>query len=101
MREIVHGGSRVIDLAAGDWARNNKMPVRVFRPDFKRHRTEAADIRNRVMYEYSDALVVIWDGVNRGPKLLIELAESLRLGVYIHRYPLKPVLVNKTRRLFQ
>lgn len=66
IEEVVTGGSQGADLEAELWARARKIPVRVFRADWKQHGKPAGPLRNSQMIEYvsppRDALIVFPGG---------------------------------------
>lgn len=84
--EIVHGGARGIDSAAGIWAKNNSISVREFIPDWDLYGKRAGHLRNGRMSFYSDALIAIWDGKSAGTKNMIETARKDGLKVFIFEY---------------
>lgn len=84
--EVVSGGARGADAFGEEWARDRRVPVRVFPADWNRHGRAAGPIRNREMAEYADALVAVWDGESRGTKNMIEEATKRGLKVHVYRY---------------
>jgi hypothetical protein len=82
--EVVHGGARGIDEAAGRWAAYMGLPVRVFPADWTSFGRSAGPRRNREMAQYADRLVAIWDGKSRGTGNMIETMRSLGKPVCVH-----------------
>lgn len=86
--EVVSGGATGIDAAGEKWARAHDIPIKVFKADWDKHGRAAGPIRNRLMAEYADALVVIWDGKSPGSKNMLTTACALKLMVHsIHLDP--------------
>lgn len=85
--EIVSGGCRGIDLAGEEFANERKIPIKRFNPDWSAHGKAAGPMRNIQMSEYGDALIALWDGVSKGTRNMIQLAELKGLKVYIYRLP--------------
>ena len=81
--EIVSGGARGVDLAGGEWAAENNLPVKRFIPDWSFGK-QAGLLRNLQMAKYADALVAIWDGSSRGTAHMIDHAEGMGLKVFVH-----------------
>jgi hypothetical protein len=73
VKEIVSGGARGVDSAGESWAKEmkqlcgeNALVVTLFPADWTKHGKAAGPIRNKEMAEYSDALLLIWDGKSKG-----------------------------------
>lgn len=84
--EIVSGGCRGIDLAGELYAEANPtgriIPVKRFLPDWENEGKAAGPIRNSLMAEYADALILIWDGRSRGSADMLKKAEAKNLKIY-------------------
>lgn len=52
IEEVVVGGARGADAIGEAWARERKIPVKVFAADWDKHGRAAGPIRNREMAEY-------------------------------------------------
>jgi hypothetical protein len=74
--EVIHGGARGVDTAAGQWAREHGAYERVFPADWDEHGKAAGMIRNREMVDECDEVLAIWDGKSRGTKHTIDYAKS-------------------------
>ena len=64
--EIVSGGARGVDNYGEHWARENDVPLTIFRADWQRYGKQSGFIRNREMAVYADRALVIWDGTSHG-----------------------------------
>lgn len=65
--EVVCGMARGVDLLGKDWAEENGIPVKEFRPDYERlGRFKAPKARNCDMGDYASFLIGIWDGESTG-----------------------------------
>lgn len=71
IKEIVSGGCQGVDIAGEKYAKNNKIPVKQFLPDWSLG-PSAGPIRNKEMAQYGDQLLVIWDGVSKGTKSMMD-----------------------------
>jgi hypothetical protein len=100
IEEVVSGGAKGVDTIAELWATNNKIPVTVFKADWKNISSPDAIImtnshgqydkkagirRNEKMAEYADALIAIWDGQSKGTKAMIDIAERKGLKVFVEK----------------
>lgn len=111
--EIVSGGAAGVDNSGEEWwkyitnrehgvcfnlTNQFKMKLSIFKADWDKHGKAAGPIRNKQMAEYSDALLLIWDGESRGSKNMREEMLKLNKPVYeivIREYKAKePKIVN-------
>lgn len=60
------------------------MPIRHFKPDWKRYGRGAARVSNREMADYAGALIAVWDGTSRGTCDMIETARRCGQTVFVH-----------------
>jgi|SRR5579863_1117264 len=70
--EVVSGGAKGIDQIGEYWAKTHEIPITQFIPDWNKYGKRAGIIRNRVMAEYADALIAIWDGKSNGTVHMIK-----------------------------
>lgn len=82
--EVISGGARGADKLGELFAKNNGLPLKVFPADWETHGKPAGYIRNQQMANNADALIALWDGISRGTKHMIEIANSKGLHVHIH-----------------
>lgn len=80
--EIVSGGASGIDACGERWALENGIPLRKFDANWELHGKAAGPIRNRVMAEYADILILIWDGQSRGSANMKKQMETLGKAVF-------------------
>ncbi len=75
--EVVSGGAEGADQLGESWAARCKIPVKQFLPDWGKYGRSAGPKRNEEMAVYADAAIVLWDGVSRGAKNMIDLMTKL------------------------
>lgn len=80
--EIITGNSGNIDLLGNFYSEITGCPLKLFNPEWDVHGRAAGPIRNKEMAEYSDALLLIWDGESRGSKSMKEEMLKLNKPVY-------------------
>lgn len=84
IEEVVSGGARGADALGEEWARDRKIPVKVFSPDWDKHGRAAGPIRNREMAAYAaeggDGGCVLFPG---GDGTASMLGEARRAGLLI------------------
>lgn len=83
--EVVSGGARGIDRLGERYAKEEKIPLKVFPADWNTHGKAAGHIRNLQMAQYADALIAIWDGKSRGTKNMIDNATNNGLIIFVKR----------------
>lgn len=83
--EVVSGTAKGVDQLGETWATQNSIPIRRFKPDWKRFGRAAGLRRNEEMAAYADALIAVWDGKSRGTKHMIAAAEKQNLNVFVHK----------------
>jgi hypothetical protein len=81
---VISGGASGVDQLGIDWANKNGIPIKVFLPDWKIYSKAAGPIRNGIMADNADALIICWDGKSRGSASMIEKATAKNLKIYIH-----------------
>jgi hypothetical protein len=74
--EIVTGGAEGADRIAEEWSTVFFVPVKVFRPDWKKYGKKAGALRNQQIVDYCDKLVAFWDGESKGTKISIAIAKK-------------------------
>lgn len=80
--EIVSGAAKGVDTAGEKFANSVNLPVIKFPADWKRDGRAAGPIRNKIMAEYADALLLIWDGKSRGSRNMREVAQRKGIRIY-------------------
>lgn len=90
-KEIVSGGAKGIDECAKKYAINAGLKYTEFLPDYKTHFKRAPIERNKLIVDYSDAVVAFWDGKSRGTLFVIKYAK--RIGKPIYIYPCELALI--------
>lgn len=73
---IISGGAAGVDTLAEKYADKKGISKLILRPDYKRYGKAAPIIRNKMMVDLCDALIVIWDGKSKGTKHTIDYAQK-------------------------
>lgn len=82
IEEIVSGGAKGVDTSAELYAKNHNLPFTLFSADWDTHGKKAGPLRNELMAEYADALLLIWDGVSKGSSNMKKNMLRLNKPVY-------------------
>ena len=80
---VVSGGATGSDKAGERWANERGIPVVVYPANWQRFGRSAGYVRNSVMADNADALVLSWDGVSKGSRNMAETARRKGLKIYL------------------
>lgn len=81
--EVVCGGARGVDNLGRKWAGNgNRIPVKLFIPNWDLFGKSAGYKRNVEMADYGEALIALWDGKSKGTKHMIDIAKRKGLKIF-------------------
>ena len=74
--EIISGGADGIDTLAEKYADKHKLSKHILRPEYSKYGKAAPILRNHVMVDLADAVLIIWDGRSRGTLSTINYAKE-------------------------
>ena len=82
--KVISGGAKGVDSLGEWWAIDHNIPYEVVNAQWNKYGRAAGPIRNKEMADMAEAAIVIWDGVSKGSKNMIETAKrnTLLLSVY-------------------
>jgi len=83
--KVVSGTARGVDRLGEEYAYNNNVPIKRFKPDWKTQGKRAGILRNIDMGNYADALIALWDGKSKGTKHMVDYATEKGLKIYVGR----------------
>ena len=63
--KIITGGAKGIDKCAEKFARENRIPLEIIRPDYELYGVRAPAIRNKKIVDSCDYLIAFWDGLSK------------------------------------
>lgn len=90
--QIICGGARGADRLGEQYAKESKLEVKRFIPNWDAYGKSAGYIRNTEMAKYASEggnvgmLIAFWDGNSRGTKHMIDLAKRYGLGLHVIKY---------------
>lgn len=70
--EVVSGCATGVDRLGEQWARMHDIPIKEMPANWSLNGKAAGPMRNKLMAEYADAAVIIWDGESPGTRNMIE-----------------------------
>ena len=74
--EIVSGGAAGVDRCAADFAKKHGIQLTEFLPEYARYGRAAPIIRNKKIVDYSDRIIVFWNGFSKGTLSVIQYAKK-------------------------
>lgn len=73
---IISGGAKGIDTLAANYAKEKKINLIEFLPDYKKNGRAATFIRNREIVDNSNVVVAFWNGKSKGTKYTLDYARK-------------------------
>ena len=74
---IISGGAVGVDTLAEKYADDNNISKLILRPDYKKYGKYAPIIRNKMMVDIADEILIIWDGKSSGIKATLDYARQI------------------------
>ena len=96
--EIVSGGAVGIDTLAELYAKQNGLPMKVFKPDYAKYGKRAPLVRNDEIIHYAQYVLAIWDGSSRGTAYTV--AACIKDGIPVKVVTLDSAVDDDTDELF-
>ena len=96
--EIVSGGAVGIDTLAEIYARQNGLPIKVFKPDYAKYGKRAPLVRNDEIIHYAQYVLAIWDGSSRGTAYTV--AACIKDGIPVKVVTLDSAIDDDTDEFF-
>ena len=69
---IISGGAGGVDTLAERYADKKKISKLILRPDYARYGRGAPLVRNKVMVDIADKVIIVWDKKSRGTKQTLD-----------------------------
>lgn len=81
--ELVSGSCRGVDKLGEMYVSIHKIPIKRFPPNWMKYSTLAGPKRNQEMANYADCLVLVWDGISKGSKDMLNKMKTAGKPVYV------------------
>lgn len=81
--QVLSGAATGVDILGERYAREHGLPVLRFPADWKRYGRAAGPIRNRLMAQQAEALIVVMLPNSPGSKNMIQIAHQAGLKVHV------------------
>ena len=73
---VVSGGAKGADKMGEEWAKRNNIKTLIFLAEWNKFGKSAGFIRNEDIIKNCDEVIAFWDGMSKGTKHSISLAEK-------------------------
>jgi hypothetical protein len=83
---LVSGGAMGADSLGEQYAKLNKIPTKIFYPDWQTYGRKAGFLRNTDIINESELIVAFWDGKSKGTLDSIKKAEELNKKILIIKF---------------
>ena len=77
VNEIVSGGAVGVDTCAAEYANREGLKLTEFLPEYKLYGRAAPIVRNKLIVDYADKVLVFWNGSSKGTLSVIKYAEKM------------------------
>ena len=77
VEEIVSGGAEGVDSCAAEYAKKSGKKLTVFLPQYDHYGRAAPIVRNKEIVDYSDKIIVFWNGKSKGTLSVIKYAKKI------------------------
>ena len=81
--ELISGGAIGTDTLAEQFAIKHSIPMSIFKLDWDVYGKSAGYKRTWLIIDNSDEIIAFWDGISKGTKLLIDLANKYKKKLMI------------------
>jgi hypothetical protein len=81
--EIVSGGAKGADELGERYAEEKRLPCRIIPADWDEYGNAAGPIRNEIMSEYADCLILFYDGQSKGSTNMLNCMRKLKKPIYV------------------
>lgn len=73
-----------VDRLGEDFAEIHEIPLEIYSADWETYGKSAGMLRNEKMANIAEAALILWDGVSKGTKNMIELADHYKLKKFVY-----------------
>lgn len=84
--EVVSGGARGADTFAEWWANANRIPTKIFKPDWNKFGKRAGILRNHDIINSCDICIAFWDGESHGTAHDLKLCYKYGKDCWVYNY---------------
>jgi predicted Rossmann fold nucleotide-binding protein DprA/Smf involved in DNA uptake len=88
---LISGGAIGADTLAKEWAEENGIPTKIYKPDYDKYGKRAPLERNTIIVEAADCVLVFHDGKSNGTLDALRKAERLGRQTYKVMFSPEPI----------
>ena len=77
VNEIVSGGAVGVDTCAAEYASREGLKLTEFLPEYKLYGRATPIVRNKLIVDYADKVLVFWNGSSKGTLSVIRYAQKV------------------------
>lgn len=85
MTELISGGMKGVDMLAEKYADEHNIPKLIVNPEYSRYGIIAPILRNRLIIDISDMIIIIWDGKDRHIKDAINYSNYVNKEIIVYK----------------
>jgi hypothetical protein len=82
--EVISGAANGVDKMGERWALENGIPLQRFPANWNKYGFSAGYMRNVVMAEHAQALLLVWDGQSAGSASMKRIARMKQMPMHEH-----------------
>jgi len=82
--EIVSGGAIGVDSLAKEYAIKHNIKLTEYIPDYSTYGKSAPLVRNDIIIDKADLVLIFWNGKSKGSQYVIERCKKLGVSFYIY-----------------
>ncbi|MEX0660500.1 MAG: DUF2493 domain-containing protein [Balneolaceae bacterium] len=83
---IISGGARGADALGLRYAKENQLPVKIYKPNWQKYGRAGGIVRNLEMANNAHGLLAFWNGASSGTKNMLQQAQKKELKIHVHYF---------------
>lgn len=83
--EIISGGGIGVDACAAKYAKENKIKLTEYEPNYAVDKGSAPIIRNMKIVNHAEKVIACWDGLSAGTAFTIDYAKKKKKPVEVYK----------------
>lgn len=81
---VLCGLARGVDMLGNQYANRHRLGIMYFKADWSTYGKSAGYRRNVEMSNNAEACIILWDGISKGTKHMIDIAINKNLHLYVY-----------------
>lgn len=84
--EIISGGAKGADTFGEQYATENNIPKKIYKPDWEKYGKKAGFLRNHTIIKACDVCLALWDGNSNGTRHDINLCKEYDKTCFVYNF---------------